>query len=417
MSTHVDGGSSLPAPDTGYEGGMTFPFRMETPDEAIFDLRERLRRVRWPADVAGGGDEDGLDEAFLRELVQYWRNQYDWYANERALNRLPQVRLQLGGVRIHAVHVRGRGRRPLPLLLSHGWPSSFAEFAGIVGPLTDPQAHGGHADDAFDVVVPSLPGYGFSDALPKGSTRQVTALWIKLMRALGYDRFGAHGGDIGAFITNRLAIEYPDRLIGVHTGFPAEPPPIVEVTPTEEERRFLDQRRDNRESGGAYAHVQRTRPLTLAYGLSDSPVGLAAWILDKWRDWTDCKGDLRSRFSFDQLLTVVNLYWLTGTIGTSFRFYREWGLGSDPGLIERHYPDSPPGADDHPLPLDTRIDVPAAVALFKARFPEQYIARAYTDLRRLTYMPRGGHFPALEEPQLLVDDLREFFRPLRIATR
>jgi pimeloyl-ACP methyl ester carboxylesterase len=297
------------------------------------------------------------------------------------------------------------------LLLTHGWPSTFAEFAGVVGRLTDPQAYGGGSADSFDVVIPSLPGFGFSDPLPKGSARQVTTLWVKLMSALGFERFGAHGGDIGAFVTNRLALEYPDRVLGIHTGFPAEPATANDLDA--EERRFLDRRRDEREVGGAYAHVQRTRPLTLAYGLSDSPVGLAAWILDKWRDWTDCDGDLRNRFTFDELLTIVTLYWLTGTIGTSFRFYREWGLNGDPTMIARHYPACPPGTDAYPLPMEQRIAVPAAVALFKARFPEQYARRAYSDLRRFTVMPRGGHFPAMEEPDLLVNDLREFFRPLR----
>jgi pimeloyl-ACP methyl ester carboxylesterase len=395
---------------------MIEPFRIDIPAQAHADLRDRLRRTRWPADATGTGD-DGLDGAFVRDLVRYWCDRYDWPAAERALNRLPQVRVRIDGRWVHAVHLRGNGSNPMPLLLTHGWPSTFAEFARVIGPLTDPGADGGDPDDAFDVVVPSLPGYGFSDPLPAGAIRQVTGTWVRLMHALGYDRFAAHGGDIGAFVTNRLAVEYPDRLIGVHTGFPAEPPQPADGALTDaftdEERDFLDRRRDDREHGGAYAHTQRTRPLTLAYGLTDSPVGLAAWILDKWRDWTDCDGDLRTRFTFDDLLTVVSLYWLTGTIGTSFRFYREWGLGSDPDLVERHYPASPSGADAHPLPAGRRIEVPAAVALFKARYPERYVARAYTDLRRLTYMPRGGHFPALEEPDLLVTDLREFLRPLR----
>jgi pimeloyl-ACP methyl ester carboxylesterase len=395
---------------------MIEPFRIEIPGEIQTDLRDRLRRVRWPSRGAGDDSDDsddGLDRAYVRDLARYWLERYDWAVHERTLNALPQVQVSLDGRRIHAVHLRGTGPRPMPLLLTHGWPSTFAEFTRIAGPLSDPAAHGGDPEDAFDLVVPSLPGYGFSDPLPRGSTRHVTTLLVRLMAALGYERFAAHGGDIGAFVTNRMAIEHPDRLIGIHTGFPAEPSIVDGDALTAEERRFLARRRHHRESGGAYAHVQRTRPLTLAYGLSDSPVGLAAWILDKWRDWTDCDGDLRSRFSFDELLTVVNLYWVTGTISTSLRFYREWGLAGEPDLAAQHYPDSPPGVDTRPLRPGERVDVPAAVALFKAWYPETYVARAYSDLRRLTYMPRGGHFPAMEEPDLLVADLREFFRPLR----
>lgn len=384
---------------------MLSPFTIDVPHGPLDDLRERLLRTRWPSD-----EEGGLDRPYLRELVGHWRDRYDWRASEAALNQLPQVRGSVGGVRIHAVHMRGRGPRPLPLVLSHGWPSTFAEFAGVVGPLADPAAHGADPEDAFDVVVPSLPGYGFSEPLPAGQTRRVTEVWCELMAALGYGRFGAHGGDIGAFITTRLALEQPERLVGIHTGFPAEPPADADLS--DEERQFQQRRRFDRESGGAYAHAQRTRPLTVAYGLSDSPVGLAAWILDKWRDWSDCDGDLRSRFTPDQLLTVVTLYWLTSTIGSSFRFYREWGLGSAPDIAER-YPHSPPGIDTHRLPPGEQVRVPAAVALFKASYPRRYIERAYADLRRLTVMPRGGHFPAMEEPDLLVDDIRAFFRPLR----
>lgn len=390
---------------------MTRTFLIETEAADYVDLRQRLRRVRWPMNSAPESNDDGLSSEFLQQLVKYWLEGYDWRATQQSLNELPQVEILLDGIRIHAVFARGRGPRPLPLLLTHGWPSTFAEFAGIVGRLTDPQAYGADPVDAFDVVIPSLPGFGFSDPLPDGSTRRVTALWVKLMGALGFGRFGAHGGDIGAFVTNRLALEYPGRLIGIHTGFPAEPAVAEDLD--EEEREFLDKRMNDRESGGAYAHIQRTRPLTLTHALSDSPVGLAAWILDKWRDWTDCDGDLRNRFTFDDLLTVVTLYWLTGTIGTSFRFYREWGLNGDPRHIPRHYPSCPPGTDAYPLAAGQRIEVPAAVTLFKARFPEQYVRRAYADLRQFITMPRGGHFPALEEPDLLVNDLRQFFRPLR----
>jgi pimeloyl-ACP methyl ester carboxylesterase len=376
-------------------------FSIHVPQPALDDLAERLSRVRWPSDEDNG---EGLDLPFVRRLVTYWWRGYDWRTHEEALNRLSQIRVDIDGLRIHAVHVKGRGRHPMPLLLTHGWPSSFAEFSEVVPEL---------AADGFDVVVPSLPGYGFSDPLPHGQAGRVTAVWVRLMESLGYPRFAAHGGDIGAFVTNRLAIEYPDRLVGIHTTFPVEPavPDIDELS--DEELAFLAQRRHDREARSGYAHMQRTRPLTLACGLSDAPAGLAAWILDKWRDWSDCDGDLSRRFTADQLLTVVSLYWLTGTIGSSFRFYRDWGLGGDPDMVTAHFPAGPPGVDTRPLLAGERIGVPAAVALFKARFPRPYVERAYTDLRRFTVMPRGGHFPAMEEPRLLVDDLRDFFHGLR----
>ena len=304
-------------------------------------------------------------------------------------------------------------------MLTHGWPSSFYELLPLVPLLTDPASHGGDPADAFDVVIPSLPGYGFSDPLPgRGSSARIPELWMRLMtEVLGYRRFGAHGGDIGAYVTNRLGYEFPEQVVGIHVTMVAEADlgPGA-ASPSAAERAFLAGRVAGQEAGGGYAHLQRTRPQTLAYGLADSPVGLAAWIVDKWREWSDCDGDPERRFSKDQLLTTVMLYWVTGTIESSFRLYRDWALG----MADR--PEAwqgrdrewvPTGVEPRPLPVGEQIRVPTAVGLFRERWPREWAERVYGDLRRFTEMPRGGHFAALEEPDLLAGDLRRFFRALR----
>ncbi|MEN3279856.1 MAG: hypothetical protein V7607_996 [Solirubrobacteraceae bacterium] len=394
----------------------TEPFAVEVAQAILDDLDQRLARVRWAQQLDGPGWEDGASPAWLRTLVGWWRDGFDWRAQEAALNRFAHFRTTIGGVGLHYVHARGRGRAPLPIVLTHGWPSTFYELLGLIGPLTDPAAHGGDPRDAFDVVIPSLPGYAFSDPLPgRGSARRIPALWVALMRdVLGYDRFAAHGGDIGAMVTNRLAYEFPDALVGVHVALVAEPHVGIGAPPlTDAERTMLAERAKGQETGGAYAHLQRTRPQTVALALDDSPVGLAAWILDRWWDWSDCGGDLERCFTKDELLTTVMLYWVTQTIGSSFRVYRDWALGSG------SRPEAWEGRDDvvagveRPLRPGERIAVPAAVALWEARYPREWAARSYADLRRFTEMPRGGHFAAMEQPDLLVEDIRTFFRDLR----
>jgi pimeloyl-ACP methyl ester carboxylesterase len=393
-------------------------FRIDVPQAVLDDLRARLRRTRWPAEdvvaaLAAEREPVGLSPSWLRKLMEEWRDRFDWRARERALNELPQVLVDLGGQLVHAVHVPGRGPDPLPLLLSHGWPSSVVEFTKVIPRLTDPVSFGEDPADAFTVVAPSLPGYLFSSPLPPGRSGDTPALYARLMAELGHPRFGAFGSDIGAYVTTRLALAHPDRLVGVHVTSPAEPAVPAEDELAGEERDFLVARAADREQGGGYSHVQRTRPLTLGYGLTDSPVALAAWVLDKWREWTDCGGDLLSRFTTDELLTLLTLYWVTGSIGSSFAFYRDWGLGGPPPLLAELYPRSLPGVDPRPLDPGQRITVAAAVALFGARHPRGFVERAYADLRQFSEMPRGGHFAAFEEPDLLVDDLRRFFRPLR----
>jgi pimeloyl-ACP methyl ester carboxylesterase len=395
-------------------------FTLNVPQATLDDLQERLARARWPGELDEPGWEDGTSPAYLRELVGWWRSGFDWRAQEAAINRFPHFRATVDGVRLHFVHERGRGPAPLPLILTHGWPSTFYELLPLVPLLTDPASHGGDPADAFDVVIPSLPGYGFSDPLVgRGSANRVPELWAKLMvDVLGYARFGAHGGDIGAMVANRLALDHPERLVGIHLTRPADPYVGPGAAPlTKAEQALLPARARWHEDEGGYVHLQRTRPQTLAYGLTDSPVGLAAWIVEKWRAWSDCDGEVERRFTKDQLLTTVMLYWVTGTIGSSFRFHRDWALGAaslaaalDEALAGR--PEVPAGVV-RPLGRDERIQVPAAMALFDYRCPREWAERAYGDLRRFTDMPRGGHFTAMEEPELLAQDLHAFFRALR----
>jgi pimeloyl-ACP methyl ester carboxylesterase len=391
-------------------------FTVAVPQATLEDLAERLARTRWPGELGGPGWGDGTSPAYLRELVGWWQSGFDWRAQEAALNRFAHYRATVDGVGLHFVHERGTGPAPLPLVLTHGWPSSFYELLPLVPLLTDPASHGGDAADAFDVVVPSLPGYGFSDPLQgRGSANRVPGLWATLMtEVLGYERFGAHGGDIGAMVANRLALEHPERLIGIHVTRTAEPyvgPGAAPLTPAEQA--LLAARARWHEAEGGYAHLQRTRPQTLAYGLADSPVGLAAWILEKWWAWSDCDGDVERRFTKDQLLTTVMLYWVTGTIGSSFRFHQEWALGA--ASLPEAWADRAevPAGVVRPLGQGERIRVPAAVALFDYPCPREWAERAYGDLRRFTDMARGGHFSAMEEPELLAEDLRGFFRALR----
>ena len=378
------------------------PFAVETPEAALDDLRERLRRTRWPDEVSGAGWEYGADLAYMRELCDYWADGFDWRRQERVINAFPQFRVRLDGLGIHFVHERGKGPRPIPLLVTHGWPSSFVEMLKLVPLLADPARHGGDPADSFDVIVPSVPGFGFSDRpVQPGMTRsRVAGLWVSLMEALGYRHFGAHANDIGAVISAFIGLDHPSRLIGLHTMMPGFPRPHLEpggrLSPAEEA--FLETQRRWDQAEGGYNRIQETRPQTLAFGLNDSPAGLAAWILEKWRTWTDPGGELERHFTRDELLTNVTIYWLTGTAGSSARSYYE--RARDPRVIQ-------PGE---------RIRVPTGVALSTEpvqRAPREWVERRYTDLRRWTEFPRGGHFLALEEPELLAEDIRRFFRPLR----
>src|SRR5215212_4226720 len=396
------------------------PFGVRVSDEALDTLRSRLGRTRWPDEVADAGWEQGTSLAYLRELVGYWQSGFDWREREERLNRFAHFRAEVGGFGIHFVHERGKGPDPLPLILTHGWPSTFFEFSKIVPLLTDPGNHGADAADAFDVVVPSLPGFGFSDRpRERGFSRRIPELWARLMEGLGYSCFAAHGVDVGSSVANLLGLWHPDRLVGIHVTYPAEPylgPGAPALS--EREKEFLAGRPGGQEAEGAYTHIQRTKPQTLSYALNDSPAGLAPWIVEKWRAWSDCDGDVEKRFSKDELLTNLTIYWTTETIGSSFRIYRDWALGaeSNPYAWESRE-EVPRGVASKPLTRDERIGMPSAVALFPADppagMPREWAERSYSDLRRFSRMPRGGHFPAMEEPELLAEDIRSFFRPLR----
>ena len=376
------------------------PFTIHVPDDVLDDLRSRLARTRWPHPLPYPGWASGADLDYLRDLVGYWATAFDWRAQERRLNSFPQFTADVDGLSIHFLHQRGRGPRPFPLILTHGWPSSFVELLKLVPLLADPAAHGGDQADSFDVVVPSLPGYAFSASphRPDSSTAaNIAHLWARLMTEhLGYPRFGAQGQDIGAAVTIQLGANHPDTVAGIHlTGVLAFPP--TDRPLTEQGKAFLARQERWRQSEGAYAQQQATYPQTLAYGLTDSPAGLAAWIVEKFRAWSDCDGNVQRRFSTDELLTNLTVYWATGCINSSFLFYYH----------SQHDPQPP---------SPVRVDVPVGVALFPKENPvtgpREWAEPAY-NIVRWTHMPRGGHFPAAEEPELLATELREFFRPLR----
>ena len=378
------------------------PFNVTVPDGVLADLRDRLARVRWPDEIPGAGWRHGTDLAYMKELVAYWRERYDWRRHEAELNGFRQFTAPVAGIDLHFIHEPGMGPRPLPLLLSHGWPGSVWEFHKIIPLLTDPGRFGGDPADAFTVVAPSLPGYGFSfrPGQPRFGVAEIADAFATLMTdVLGYERFGAQGGDWGAFVTARLGHAYPEHLAGIHLNLltlrrDIKPP----ERPTPEEQQYLkDLGHWLREEAG-YQWIQGTKPQTLAYGLTDSPVGLAAWIVEKFKTWSDCGGDVERRFTKDELLTNVMLYWVTGAIGSSF-----W-----PYYARYH--------SDWPIPDGVRVEVPMGHAAFPreiVRPPRAWAERVF-DVRRWTAMPAGGHFAALEEPQALAEEVRAFFRDLRV---
>ena len=377
------------------------PFTIRIADDVLTDLNERLARVRWPDEPPGAGWQYGSDLSYMQELVAYWRERFDWRAHEAKLNEFRQYTVPVAGIDLHYIHQPGVGPDPLPLLLSHGWPSSVWEFYKLIPLLTDPARFGSDPADAFTVVAPSLPGYAFSyrPNQPRFGTTEITDAFATLMTdVLGYQSFVAHGGDWGSSITARLGLDYADRLRAIHvTLLPVRRDLPRPEHPTPEEERYLaDLARWLGEETG-YQAIQGTRPQTLAYGLTDSPTGLAAWIVEKFRAWSDCGGDVERSYTKDELLTTVMIYWATGAINSSFwpyyaRLHGGWQL--------------PPG---------TRVEVPTAHADFPreiVRSPRAWAERSL-NIRRWTTMPSGGHFAALEEPELLANDLREFFRDYR----
>ena len=378
-------------------------FEIRVPDEVLGDLRERLARTRWPDQIAGSGWDYGTDLGYLKELCGYWREGFDWRAQEARLNRFEQFRTEIDGQPLHFVHQRSRHAAALPLLLIHGWPGSVAEFTKLIDPLVDPEAHAGDVRDAFHVVCPSLPGYGFSGPTrtPGWDIRRMAEALAKLMARLGHGRYGAQGGDWGAVAATQLGLLDAEHLAGIHlnmviAGPPeGDPDPLRGTTPEERERLAAMDRFEAEETG--YQRIQGTRPQTLGYGLNDSPAGLAAWIVEKFRAWSDCGGDVESRFTKDELLTNITLYWVTQTINSSTRLYCETMRSGRWGLTGH------------------RVRVPTGCAIFPKdtlHAPRRW-AEAHYDVRRWSVMPSGGHFAALEEPRALVAEIRAFFRELR----
>jgi pimeloyl-ACP methyl ester carboxylesterase len=375
------------------------PFRVDVPGDVLLDLRRRLSQTRLPPPSPAAPWADGAGDAFLHDLLAYWRDGFDWRKQETLINALPQFTVTAGGRELHVVHARSAEPDAMPLLLIHGWPGSFWEFRRILPMLTDPAAYGGDRRDAFHVVIPSLPGYGWS-AVPRApgcGPAAVAAAFAALMADLGYERYGAQGGDWGSRIAAQVAVTAPGQVAGIHLNFPAfiSPPPDFDAAALgPREREALAAGRAFAADGLAYLHLQSTRPQTPAFGLSDSPAGLAAWISEKYREWSDCGGDLYQAVDRDDLLTIITIYWVTNTIGPSMRLYREHGR----------------------RPWTQRVPVPAGCALFPAETspPVRAYVERFLDVRRWTDMDRGGHFAALEQPELLAEDVRAFFRPLRL---
>jgi len=377
------------------------PFTVDVPDAVLADLADRLDRVRWPDEIPDGGWEYGTDLASLQRLVDYWRTTYDWRTWEAELNRWPHFSVPLAGIDVRFLHVPGRGPDPFPLLLLHGWPGSIWEFHRILPLLTDPGAHGGDPADAFTVVAPSLPGYGFSfrPHQPRFDIGAIAAVMAELMPGVcGYQRYGAQGGDWGAGVATRLGSHHPDHLAGIHLNLLFARPPAVdfdEASP--EERAALRGFKHWQSEGTGYQWIQGTRPQTLSYALTDSPVGLCGWLLEKFRAWGDTGGDVHRRFPPDVFLTNLMIYWVTGAIGSSFWPY--YAIRHGAGIWED----------------GKRVDVPTGYADFPGeifRTPRSWADQAY-NITHWTEMSSGGHFAALEEPEALAADMRTFFRTLR----
>lgn len=378
------------------------------PEESLRDLRRRLAATAWPADFGNRDWRYGVERGWLERMIDYWCDGFDWRAQEAAINRLAQYRVMIDGIPIHFVHVRGRGPDPQPLVLTHGWPWTFWDYKDVIGPLSDPGAYGADPAHSFDVVVPSLPGVGFSTPLRTTGVhaRRVAGLWVTLMRdVLGYERFGAGGSDWGAIVTAELGHVHPECLTGVWLTLPMLPGVNLRELNADafapDERWMAERMAQARPVIQSHRAVHQYEPQTIAYALADSPAGTAAWIWSRRRDWSDCDGDVLSAFDRDFLCTTASIYWLTGTIATSLRLYHEQFMPAPPA------------------PLHDRrrvIDVPTGFAVFPRDLlmMPRAMAAQLTDLRRFKVMPRGGHFAPAEQPQLVVDELRSFFaRPRR----
>lgn len=372
------------------------PFQINVSQATIDDLHRRLDATRWAEPIPGTGWDYGADVAFVREFCEYWRHGYDWRLQEARLNSIPQFVAHIDGVDVHFWHVKGKGPSPFPLLLMHGWPGSMLEFINLVEPLTDPAASGGEAADSFDIVVPSLPGFGFGGkpAEPGWSVSRIAKAMDTLMHdELGYDRYGVQGGDWGGIISAKMASEFEGRVASAHLNFVIAQPP---ENPTDEDKAVAAARATFQAQETGYSAVQGTKPMSLAIAQSDSPAGLAAWILEKFRTWSDCSGDLESVYSRDDLITNLMFYWAPNSVASAARIYYE-------------------SSRDRSSFAYARPSTPVGVAVFPKepwRVPRHW-AEARFNIQRWTEMPRGGHFAAMEQPALLLEDIRAFFRDYR----
>ncbi len=372
-------------------------FQIKVPQQVLVDLRERIERTRWPDEIMSSGWNYGANLAYMKELAEYWLNKFDWRKTENGINAYPNFIAEIDGYKVHFLHIRGRGRKSIPLIITHGWPGSFLEMMKLIPLLTN------NPDLTFDLVIPSLIGYGFSQKVtaPGCNIHFMGDLWCKLMKELNYEKFGAQGGDFGSGVSTALALQYPQYVIGLHLnnieGYYSPYLPAGESL-TEEETQFEKDDHDWYDREGAYSHQQGTKALTLAYGLNDSPIGLCAWIIEKFYGWADCKGDIENVFTKDELLANVTLYWVTETIHSSIRLYNE--SRKVPLHFER--------ADF--------VRVPVGIARFPLEDPfppRKYVERGF-NIQHWTDMPAGGHFASMEQPELLAEDIREFFRRLQV---
>jgi pimeloyl-ACP methyl ester carboxylesterase len=386
------------------------PFRVAVPQSDLDDLRARLRQTRWADDFGNADWRYGVERGWLEDMVRYWRDDYDWRAVEREINRLSHFKAQIGGVPLHFVHMRGRGPDPVPLLLVHGWPWTFMDFHALVGPLSDPAAHGGDPADAFDLIIPSLPGFGFS--VPLAATgfdipRTADLLHALMADLLGYCRYAVAGGDFGAAISPQIAHAYPDAVIGALTTIPYFPGlDLAALKPGDfaaDEAWMPARAAESARSTVSHVAVHSNDPQTLAYALVDSPVGTAAWLWERRRAWSDCDGDLLSVHDRDFLCTLASIYWLTRSIGSSMRSYWE------------HFASGMPIKPRRPGPPMVKPPMGVAIHPQEVVFVPRSVAAANTNLQRWTLMPKGGHFGFSEQPAAMTEELRAFFRPLRAA--
>lgn len=373
------------------------PFQVNVPERVLIDLRERIQRTRWPDEIANSGWAYGVNLSYMKELAEYWLTRFDWRKTENEINAYPNFVAEIDGYRIHFLHIKGRGKKSIPLITMHGWPGSFLEMMKLIPLLTN------NDELTFDLVVPSLMGYGFSQRItqPGCNLQFMGELWFKLMKELHYERFAAHGGDFGSGLGMVLALKYPQNVIGLHLnnieGYYVPYVPEGENL-TQEEIQFEKDAEDWYNREGAYSHQQRTKPLTLAYGLNDSPIGLCAWIIEKFFAWSDCRGNIESVFTKDELLANVTLYWVTETLHSSIRLYNE--------------------SRKAPLHLtkDDFVKVPVGIVrlpLEDAFPPRKYVERGF-NVQRWTNMLAGGHFASMEKPELLADDIKDFFRSIQV---